>query len=235
MMRCGRVRKNLIDFIEDRLRGRARAGIEAHLEGCPICRKELGLLRSTLGDLRGIEVEDPGEPFWETLREETFRRYRETRNPEPTETLPFLERIGIRPLPAAAWATAGAACCVVAALVVHTILQRPTVPMEELGVIIEAAQETDDLDTFIDALPGNDIEALASLTIDVEAPEGTVGDLLAEDYDISRSNQSELALLDILKTEELATLFEILEERYPAPQDKGPGKRSSQAVTSRNA
>ena len=225
-MRCSRVSENLIDYIEGGLRGRARSTIEAHLETCPECRKELALLQGTLTDLRGLDVEDPGDAFFDSLREGTYRRYLESRPSQRTDRVPFFERLGIRPLPAAAWATAGVAACVVAVLGVRTLLPGPATTVADLDVIIETARESDDLDTLINALPEDDIGALASLTVDIDAPEGTVGELLEED--------TELALLDTLEGSELAALLDILEERYPSPKEDTVGK-SSQAVISRKA
>ena len=59
---CERVRERLLDLRHDELGPRARARIEAHLEGCEGCRAERRALEVDLALLRGIERVPPSSP-----------------------------------------------------------------------------------------------------------------------------------------------------------------------------
>jgi predicted anti-sigma-YlaC factor YlaD len=67
-MKCRKAEKRILSDLEGRLEESRRPELEAHLEGCPSCRKLRRDYSLILGVLRNGKEEEPLPSFWERLR-----------------------------------------------------------------------------------------------------------------------------------------------------------------------
>ncbi len=63
-MKCPKVKKHLIDYLEGTLSSKKMAAIHLHLHDCETCAKEEQDLSGVLGKVRTLNPQDPGETFW---------------------------------------------------------------------------------------------------------------------------------------------------------------------------
>ncbi len=66
-MKCERVKKLLVDYIEDALSRRKRQAIELHLSNCPLCSEEFLSIRRLRERLSSLEPPDRDSRFWENF------------------------------------------------------------------------------------------------------------------------------------------------------------------------
>jgi len=62
-MKCRKVKKRLVDYIEDELKDFEKKAIDDHLEICPECSAELNGLRKTIGLTKRVRVPRLSERF----------------------------------------------------------------------------------------------------------------------------------------------------------------------------
>ena len=110
---CRRVRDLLQDHMDGRLAGPRRRQVEAHLDVCALCRRELGELQALVGAVRGLRSPVPRPACWPQL----VAGLAQQQPPPPARrlrrwhlipvaaalvaaTLAFLLRPGLTPLPA---------------------------------------------------------------------------------------------------------------------------------------
>lgn len=63
-MKCRKVKKRLVDYIEDELKALEKKAIDDHLEACHKCSAELNGLRETIGLTKRVKVPLLSERFW---------------------------------------------------------------------------------------------------------------------------------------------------------------------------
>jgi hypothetical protein len=77
-MKCGKVRKKLVDYSEGMLGEAGRPAVERHLAGCEPCRNELSELEGLKKDLLSLKKPEKdstrGAEFWERFDESLSRR-----------------------------------------------------------------------------------------------------------------------------------------------------------------
>ena len=81
MPRCERIKKKLADYAVGRLRGRARAYVSSHLQGCAHCRAELAALERTAALVESVGLVGAPAGAWEAVRREVLARPRPLRRP----------------------------------------------------------------------------------------------------------------------------------------------------------
>jgi hypothetical protein len=111
---CQRVRKKLVEHLDDQLSQDERRAVDEHLRACPHCSAERAALKRTLGLMGQRILPDPDPAFWTALR------YRVRRETKQTGAVPPLRP----PIPARAWVPAVA----FAALVVFLFLWWSSLP-----------------------------------------------------------------------------------------------------------
>jgi hypothetical protein len=91
-MKCKKVQKLLSDYLDGKVKEREKELIEAHLSGCPDCRKELESYKKTEELIKLKVKEEPASEFWERCWSEFKAKLeKENRVPQSIErrNIPF--------------------------------------------------------------------------------------------------------------------------------------------------
>ncbi len=81
-------------YVDAELDPATRAGVEAHLHACSVCRRDLEALQALQATLRAIEVPDPGPGYWARFSPRVLDRLADAAAQPPNEgPAPMLERL----------------------------------------------------------------------------------------------------------------------------------------------
>lgn len=86
-MTCEETQKSFSPYLDDRLACDARAGVDAHLEACPVCRSEFGETRSLVRALANLERPAAPSNLAASINELLLIE-RAARRQQPTGSLP---------------------------------------------------------------------------------------------------------------------------------------------------
>jgi len=65
---CERLRTELQDYLDGRLHGARERRVQEHLEGCPLCRRELEDLSCLVAAMQELPTPRPSADFWPRLQ-----------------------------------------------------------------------------------------------------------------------------------------------------------------------
>lgn len=88
---CQNAQAQLPDYVEHGIDPARRAMLQAHLDACPRCRRELHEIETLRTMLAGADVADPGTAFWDTFPDRVWQSYRAERS--APQRLGFIARI----------------------------------------------------------------------------------------------------------------------------------------------
>ncbi len=66
-MNCQAISDRLLEYVEQTLRTGEIEAVRSHLAGCDRCERERVSLIKFIGEIKQVEVDDPGEVFWHDL------------------------------------------------------------------------------------------------------------------------------------------------------------------------
>ncbi len=101
--RCALIQRRLPDYPDGELSPFWKARVEAHLEACPDCRRELEELSEVVRLYQAEPLPDPGPAFWQEFEQELHLKLTQV-NQSPEEPAPRFRRLPQYVLGAAALA-----------------------------------------------------------------------------------------------------------------------------------
>ena len=212
-MKCQKVKKHLIDYLEGTLSSRKREAIRLHLHACEACAKEEQDLSEVLGKVRTLDPRDPGETFWEEFPAQVKQKWLTTQV-DTTSTLRDRLSWWFDPMQySRRWLLAGSSVLFVALasiLIFHfsSPPQSPPVTQrEEWKPLLLGAEETEEISN----LSAEEILALSSLITDsIPSPE-LLASLAEEELTFGEEDFIQ-DLIEELSDEDIDALLDYLSE-----------------------